>query len=465
MKKNLFKKVAALVTATSMIASLGTVAFAENYSGNGINITNVNAQKAVNNDGAVVDGVYDVTVSYEVADGVTNAIGVTMLAYAGENLSVDASDYTKYNTSMQIVGIDQQEQTAQTGTFEFRVTTKGDDDAIKVTYDVPSIILVSGDNVTPAAATLLITTPREGKTAASAEFTYAGTAIEYYSYENLADKIKIALADLADTATLKDAEGNVIGTAPISGANITSVAKKDDTTYTVTVKIPAGTVATSDTYDVTIPADINVPFDVPVGLVPWAVVSAEYNEGNTMAIEPQADADAVIAAIEDKLANDGVKLMGADEKAVKTLEGEDLDVTVTLAGETAYDPNNAEDQVLTYNVAVNFEGDSEAAVTETSELTFALTVTVSDIPAVVYGDMNGDGKFNMADGLIVLKMGLSIDNKNHYPEAGVEPSNEDKTKADVNGDGKYNMADVLLILRHGLSDSNPNYLEKFPVEK
>ncbi len=205
MKKNLFKKVAALVTATSMIASLGTVAFAENYSGTDINITSVNAQKAVNNDGAVVDGVYDVTVSYEVAYGVTNAIGVTMLAYAGENLSVDASDYTKYNTSMQIVGIDQQEQKGQTGSFKFRVTTNNDNGAIKVDYNVPSIILVSGDKVAPAAATLLIT---KSDTPAIPEGTYGD--VNGDGNVNMVDAGLIKQRFLKKIDKFTDKEGNVI---------------------------------------------------------------------------------------------------------------------------------------------------------------------------------------------------------------------------------------------------------------
>ncbi len=376
MKKNLFKKVAAFVTAASMVASLGTVAFAANYDGTGIKITNVNYQKAK------VAGEYDVTVSYLVDEGVTNDIGVTMLAYAGENLSVDASDYTKYNTSMQIVGIDQQEQTAQTGTFEFRVTTNGDDDAIKVAYDVPSIILVSGNKVAPAAATLLIATPREEKTATSVEYTYEGDTIQYYSYENVKDKVKAALANTSDTATLKDVAGNVIGTVPISSANIKSAVKNDNAdTYTVTATIPAGTTVTSESYDVTIPeGGLDVEFDVAVSMMPWAVTSTSYGSDNKMTISSQGSLADVKSAVEAKLAEVGVEVKGSEEGMTKTIKT----VTVgdfTVAGGAAYDEICAADQIVTGSVTADISGDTEVTVADSENLTFDLEVTVKSAAA------------------------------------------------------------------------------------
>ena len=75
MKKNFMKKIAALITAASMAASLGTAAFAANYDGTGIKI-NVDG---VNVSPAKVEGVYSVKVDYTVSDGVTNNIGVTMV--------------------------------------------------------------------------------------------------------------------------------------------------------------------------------------------------------------------------------------------------------------------------------------------------------------------------------------------------------------------------------------------------
>ena len=312
--------------------------------------------------------------------------------------------------------------------------------------------MVSGDKVAPAAATLLITTPREEKTAASVEYTYGGTAVEYFSYEKagLADKVKAALADMPGTATLKDADGNEIGTAPISGANIKTVVEKDADTYTVTATIPAGTTVTSGSYDVIIPAGgLDAVFDVAVGMVPWAVVSANYNAENTMTIEPQTDADAVVTAIEAKLAEAGVTLKGADEKAVKKLAGDDLDVTVALAGDAAYDPDNTEDQVLTYTVTVNFEGDAEAAVTEDSVLTFELTVTISAAPAGTYGDVDNSGVVDMSDAALIMQNFLGI----------ISSFEVDAKYADVDNSGVIDMSDAALVMQHFLG-----IISSFPAE-
>lgn len=457
MKKHLFKKVAAFVTVASMVASLGTVAFADNYYESGIRITSVNYKSAK------VAGEYDVTVSYLVDDDVKNDIGVTMLAYTktDSKLSVSDKGYDEYDASMQIVGIDQKEQKAQTGSFEFRVTTNGDSDAIKVAYNVPSIILVSGDgdNVAPAAATLLIEKQKQKITADSAEYTYEGDTIPYYSYENVVDNVKAALADMSDTATLKDADGKVIGTVLISDVNIISAVKNDNAdTCKVTATIPADTTVTSESYDVEIPeGGLDVEFDVEVVLVPWEVVSANYNAENTMTIEPQADADAVVTAIEAKLKKDGVTLKG--EKAEKKLAGDDLDVTVAIAGDAAYDPNNTEDQVLTYTVTVNFTGDTEAAVTEDFVLAFELTVTISAAPAIpegTYGDVNGDGNVNMVDAGLIKQRFLKKIDKFTDKEGNVI----DDVYGNVNGDGNINMVDAGLIKQRFLKK-----IDKFPVEK
>ena len=58
---------------------------------------------------------------------------------------------------------------------------------------------------------------------------------------------------------------------------------------------------------------------------------------------------------------------------------------------------------------------------------------------VVYGDVNGDGKWNAADTLLVLQFGAGK----------IEMTEEQKTSADVNLDGKFNAADTLLILQYG----------------
>lgn len=68
----------------------------------------------------------------------------------------------------------------------------------------------------------------------------------------------------------------------------------------------------------------------------------------------------------------------------------------------------------------------------------------------IYGDVNGDGKINSSDALMVLQsnVGLKKLNKNQ------------KTAADVNGDDKVNSADALYILNYAVGK-----IDVFPVEE
>ena len=390
MKKNLFKKVAAFVTAASMVASLGTVAFAENFKGTGIEITNVACVPTKGVDGKVVSGVYDVTVSYTVADGVKNGIGVTMLAYTGENLSVDKDEYTEYNNSMQIVGIDQQEQSEkQTGSFEFKVTTNGDGDAIKVAYGVPSIILVSGDKVTPAAAAFTI---KGEKDADSAELTYE-TTIGYYSYQesDLATIIKNTLSGLGEVgvATIKDAEGTEIGTVSIPGAYIKSV-ELIEGAYIATATIPADADVESSEYNVTIPANgLDVTFEVKVAKEKWEVTSTSYGADNKLTIAYQESIETVKTAVESKLAEVGVTVANAEAR--KTIKS----VTVAIPEDAAYDPASEDDQIVTCNVTADITDDADVVDNgDGTALTFALEVTVKSATAekweIESATMSGD---------------------------------------------------------------------------
>lgn len=432
MKKNLFKKVAALVTATSMIASLGTVAFAENYSGTGINITSVNAQKAVNNDGAVVDGVYDVTVSYEVANDVTNAIGVTMLAYAGENLSVDAKGYTKYNDSMQIVGIDQQEQTAQTGTFEFRVTTKGDAaDAIKVTYDVPSIILVSGDNVTPAAAMFTITEPAwvadkaeyTGITEFDVEWPYDEAAIKQAIVKN----VSINDIKLSKSGTGKETQFSSIGTVTEESF---AVVKTGDT-YSVTFTFPSDAVVDGAELDSKL-TSVSIG-EIVVNKKAWTVTSTSYGSDNKMTISSQGSLADVKSAVEAKLAEVGVTVKGSEEGMTKTIKT----VTVgdfTVAGGAAYDDTCTDDQIVTGSVTADISGDTEVTVADSEKLTFELEVTVKSAAAakweIVSAEMSGSAiTFNDQESTVTAGSLLTdITTEVHSRTATLKGANTEETE-------------------------------------
>ncbi|MBR6408519.1 MAG: InlB B-repeat-containing protein [Clostridia bacterium] len=77
------------------------------------------------------------------------------------------------------------------------------------------------------------------------------------------------------------------------------------------------------------------------------------------------------------------------------------------------------------------------------------TVTWTDGPSVLYGDLNSDGKVNTADALACLKAAV-----------GIIKLDVNQTKAaDVDGDGKVTTADALLILKYSVG-----IIKKFPVE-
>ncbi len=385
MKKNLFKKVAAFVTAASMVASLGTVAFADNYYESGIKITNVNYQSAK------VAGEYDVTVSYLVDDGVTNDIGVTMLAYTRKDpkLSVSDKGYDEYDASMQIVGIDQQEQKDQTGSFEFRVTTK-DDGAIKVAYDVPSIILVSGDNVTPAAAMFTITEP--AWVADTAEYTGITEFDVEWPYDEAAIKQAIVKNDLINdiklskSGTGKETQFSSIGTVTEESF---AVVKTGDT-YSVTFTFPSDAVVDGAELDSTL-TSVSIG-EIVVNKKPWTVTSTSYGSDNKMTISSQNSLAAVKSAVEDKLAEVGVTVKGSEEGMTKTIKT----VTVgdfTVAGGAAYDEMCAADQIVTGSVTADISGDTEVTVADSTKLTFELEVTVKSAAAakweIVSAEMSG----------------------------------------------------------------------------
>ena len=118
MKSNLFKKIGAMVTTVAMIASLGTVAFADTAT-----IT-IGQATCVDSDN---DGIYEVTVPYTTS-GVTGEVAV--LGYVAKE-GAGSEDYAAYNeTTHTIVGIEQ-EAVVTTGTpsITFKVKNDADPDA------------------------------------------------------------------------------------------------------------------------------------------------------------------------------------------------------------------------------------------------------------------------------------------------------------------------------------------------
>jgi len=157
---NLLKRIGSVVTTAAMLATLGTTGFAADpvdvtgtkNDGSNIKITSVKRTD-------MGSGVYKFTIGYDSEDASKqNSIGVTMLTYVKSDRS-GISAGTAYNDStMQIVGVNQETQTNTTGNIEFSVATSEDSSALSsndlliMTSGQKGLVMIGGDNTTPAVA-------------------------------------------------------------------------------------------------------------------------------------------------------------------------------------------------------------------------------------------------------------------------------------------------------------------------
>ena len=81
-----------------------------------------------------------------------------------------------------------------------------------------------------------------------------------------------------------------------------------------------------------------------------------------------------------------------------------------------------------------------------AEISTELQIRVGE-GTVTWGDVNGDGKVNSTDAVLILRYAAQL---------GVDI---DTAAADVNGDGKINSTDAVLVLRYAAQ-----LITKFPVE-
>lgn len=161
---NLLKRIGSVVTTAAMLATLGTTGFAADptpyvgsLKGDKITITNV-----TRDDTKKDEGIYGFTISYDSGSNEKNSIGVTMLTYVMKNRDADVSvgtedNKTAYNNStMQIVGVNQEKQTSQNGTIKFAVATSEDEtkleNAMVMKPGQKGLVMIGGDNTTPAIA-------------------------------------------------------------------------------------------------------------------------------------------------------------------------------------------------------------------------------------------------------------------------------------------------------------------------
>ena len=102
------------------------------------------------------------------------------------------------------------------------------------------------------------------------------------------------------------------------------------------------------------------------------------------------------------------------------------------------------DQTMYRNATAN--GEKMTAGNKIAAITTTVQIRVGE-GTVTWGDVNGDGKVNSTDAVLILRYAAQL---------GVDI---DMAAADVNGDGKINSTDAVLILRYAAQ-----LITKFPVE-
>lgn len=358
---NLLKRIGSVVTTAAMLATLGTTGFAADpvdvtgtkNDGSNIKITSVKRTD-------MGSGVYKFTIGYDSEDASKqNSIGVTMLTYVMSDRS-GISAGTAYNDStMQIVGVNQETQTNTTGNIEFSVATSEDSSALSsnallMTSGQKGLVMIGGDNTTPAVAEFSI--PAASWTIASATVVSSSTLSSFVYNTSVEDINKAVFAYIdnvtagngAKTATLTKKTGadkfDSITITKKGDANNTPYAQGSVGEFVVTIPlsnfvIPAdsgATIGTGETDKKTVTVEISVAKDA------WTASAANTTVGtnNTISVAEGADKAAIEAAIKASsiVLGDGSRqyTLSETEKNALTIEKVN-DTTYRVAFAASYD--------------------------------------------------------------------------------------------------------------------------------
>lgn len=379
---NLLKRIGSVVTTAAMLATLGTTGFAADpveVTGTKTNGSNIKITSVKRTD--MGSGVYKFTIGYDSEDASKqNSIGVTMLTYVMSDRS-GISAGTAYNDStMQIVGVNQETQTNTTGNIEFSVATSEDSselgkNALLMTSGQKGLVMIGGDNTTPAVAEFSI--PAASWTIASATVVSSST-LSSFVYNTSVEDINKAVFAYIDNVTA----GNGTKTATLTkktsvdkfdGITITKKGDANNTPYAqgsvgefvVTIPlsnfvIPAdsgATIGTGETDKKTVTVEISVAKDA------WTASTANTTVGtnNTISVAEGADEAAIIAAIKASsiVLGDGSRqyTLSETEKNALTIaakSGAENTYTVTFADSYTDDTQIVTATGLTKDVTVNF---------------------------------------------------------------------------------------------------------------
>ena len=262
------------------------------------------------------------------------------------------------------------------------------------------------------------------------------------------------------TVTFKDWNGTVLKTQQVQyGGAATAPANPTRTGYTFTgwdkafTNVTANLVVTAQ-YVQNEPVSTPVPSDAPQIVVESKTASA----GSTVAVNISiANNPGIVSMTLHVNFDSRLELVSVQDTGL--LPGK-VHSTVMLNPYTLAWENDSATQnytvngtlvTLTFNVPENLEeGDYAVSVSYDSEgyeiydfnaepVDFAVVNGKISVTDIIYGDVNGDGKVNNLDRLILTRY---LANWPDYPASRIKPG------ADTNADGKINNLDRLILTRH-----------------
>ena len=262
------------------------------------------------------------------------------------------------------------------------------------------------------------------------------------------------------TVTFKDWNGTVLKTQQVQyGGAATAPANPTRTGYTFTgwdkafTNVTANLVVTAQ-YVQNEPVSTPVPSDAPQIVVESKTTSAgstvavnisiANNPGFvTMGIQVAYDSNLTLLSVSDTGLIPG-QMFSAEIENPQPLywanptATADCTVNGKIATLTFKVADNAEEGE--YHIRVSYDYDNYDIYNQSGEaVQFATvngTLTVTD---VVYGDVNGDGRVNNLDGMVLMR---HLAKWPSYPASMISPG------ADVNADGRINNLDGMILMRH-----------------
>ena len=262
------------------------------------------------------------------------------------------------------------------------------------------------------------------------------------------------------TVTFKDWNGTVLKTQQVEhGKAATAPANPTRTGYTFTgwdkafTNVTANLVVTAQ-YVQNEPVSTPVPSDAPQIVVESKTTSAgstvavnisiANNPGFvTMGIQVAYDSNLTLLSVSDTGLVPGQMFSTEIENPqplywANPTATADCTVNGKIATLTFKVADNAEEGE--YHIRVSYDYDNYDIYNQSGEaVQFATvngTLTVTD---VVYGDVNGDGRVNNLDGMVLMR---HLAKWPSYPASMISPG------ADVNADGRINNLDGMILMRH-----------------